>query len=551
MDKILQQLLKDLGLDFEKTTDSIVKPSIKKTFICFFVTLFFALIIQYASLLAMTFRNPEFVMFCIFMLFIFIFLNLIMQQRFVLSSKIAFCLISILGVYLLIGNLSSMEIINANRYQKQLVFQEDADFYSDNETISYDTIPVVDYDSAMRLGDRKMGEMIEYVSQFDVTDAYEQINYNNQPYRVTPLEYSDIIKWFSNKNEGLPGYIMVNMVSQDAEVVTLEQGMKYSQSELFFRNIDRHIRINYPTLQYDEVAFEVDDEGVPYYVAPVFDYQIGFFGGKDIVGAIVVNAINGDHNYYGIADVPSWVDRVYPSDLIETQLTNWGKYTGGYLNSIFGQKGVLQTTNGYNYLAIDGDVYYYTGLTSVSADASNVGFVLVNLRTKEAKYYQIPGAQEESAKASAEGLVQHLGYVATFPILVNAGGVPTYFMSLKDSAGLVKQYAFVSVEDYQIVATGDTVANAQDAYYTLLLNNNKLQESEIITNEVKGTIENIANAVVDGNSYYYITLQGEDALFVVSITQWDRLPILQKGDSISIEFEGSSNDTKLVTNISY
>ena len=229
----------------------------------------------------------------------------------------------------------------------------------------------------------------------------------------------------------MPAYIRVDMVTQESEVVRLKEGMKYSHSDLFFRNINRHIRMHYPTMMFENPSFEINDEGDPYWIAPVYNYKIGLFGGKDITGAILVNAIDGSSQYYDIQDVPTWVDRVYPSDLLLTQLENWGKYTNGYFNTIFSQKGVLKPTDGYNYIALNDDVYIYTGLTSVSSDASNVGFALINMRTKESKYYAISGAEEFSAMSSAEGKVQNLNYKATFPILINAGGQPTYFMSLK------------------------------------------------------------------------------------------------------------------------
>lgn len=551
MDKIIGEIFEQMqnNSTYNNSAKVVPKASRKTSLIIGVVSLLLFFALEYMWLVPLTFKSPEFILFLMFILFIFSILQLVIQQQLVKSAKFSFTIIALLGLYLVIGSISGAAIFHASSYQQQLDIDQSADFYADNDTISYQTIPVVDYDSAMQLGDRKMGEMVEYVSQFEVTDAYEQINYQDKPYRVTPLEYSDLIKWFSNKNDGLPAYIMVDMVNQEVEVVVLEEGMKYSNSDLFSRNINRHIRLNYPTLQFDEVAFEVDDNGIPFYIAPTFTYEIGIFGGKEITGAIVVNAVTGEHNFYGINEIPSWIDRVYPSTLIEQQLLNWGKYGQGYINSLFGQKGVLQTTNGYNYLAIDGDVYYYTGLTSVSSDASNVGFVLVNLRTKESKFYKIPGAQEESAKSSAQGQVQHLGYQATFPILVNAGGVPSYFMSLKDDAGLVKMYAFVSVEDYQIVATGETVASAQDSYYALLESHNKLEKEEIEENEITGKISAISTAVKDGNSMYYILLEDQEGIFVSSINLWDKLPLLTPGQIVTIHFDGSVIDTKVVTKI--
>ena len=324
-----------------------------------------------------------------FLLVLFAMLHAILLGTIDQVSKVFVAISLGLLIYVGIGSVYSAPVFHAKNYQKQLLLDKKVDFYKDNETISYQSIPVVDRESAIKLGDRKMGQMIDYVSQFEVDESYEQINYQETPYRVTPLEYSDLIKWVTNRKEGLPAYIKVNMVTQESEVVELKEGMKYSKSEHFGRNIYRHLRMNYPTKMFEELAFEIDEKGTLYWIAPVFEYQIGPFGGKDIVGAVLVDAVTGKHKYYDINDIPSWVDRVYPANLVISQLENYGKYTNGYINSIFSQKGVLQPTDGYNYIVIKDDVYLYTGLTSVSKDASNVGFALINLRTKEGKYYHI------------------------------------------------------------------------------------------------------------------------------------------------------------------
>lgn len=518
------------------------------------ITVIIGIVAEYLMLVPLNFKAVECYMFIIFLCLLFSGLEMLFDGGFNKLVRYVLFFVGFLVAIVVVGNIISLEIFHAKSYQQQLVVDEEADFYQDNPTISYQTIPVVDKDSATRLGDRKMGEIVDFVSQFDVDESYEQINYDDHPVRVTPLVYNDLIKWFTNHSNGLPAYVMVDMVSQEASVIRLDSGMKYSKSELFGRNIERHLRMNYPTLMFDDPAFEINDEGVPYWIAPVYDYKIGLFGGKDIIGAVLVNAINGDHQYYKVEDVPNWVDRVYPADLVTTQLENWGKYERGYFNAKFSQKGVLQPTIGYNYLALDDDVYYYTGLTSVSSDASNVGFALINLRTKAAKYYNISGAEEYSAMSSAEGKVQNLGYKATFPILINAGGEPTYFLSLKDGANLVKMYAFVSVENYQLVATGSSVAEAERAYYQLLSDNGKIKEEAVEEITIDGKITAIHEAVVDGSTHYYFTIEGSDVIFIADVSLSERLPFASVGDHVTIQCINSESDStksEIITNITF
>lgn len=512
------------------------------------ITLIFFLIAEYFTLLPVNLRSPDFVFFLSLCLIIFIGLRSLLNASFDRINKGILAVAVILIGYVFIGQLISSPIFHASSYQQQLDVDKNADFFADNEKVNYQSIPVVDKDSAERLGDRKMGEIVDYVSQFEVDDEYGQINFKDKPFRVTTISYSDFIKWFTNHGEGLPAYIRVDMVTQESEVVRLEEGMKYSHSDLFFRNINRHIRVHYPTKMFEEATFEINDEGQPYWIAPTYTYKIGLFGGKDITGAVLVNAIDGSSQYYDIEDVPTWVDRVYPSNLLLAQLENWGKYTNGYFNTIFSQKGVLKPTDGYNYIALNDDVYIYTGLTSVSSDASNVGFALINMRTKESKYYAISGAEEYSAMSSAEGKVQNLQYKSTFPILINAGGEPTYFLSLKDSAGLVKKYAFVSVENYQIVSVGDSVAEAEKGYYQLLSDNGK-SDIDVVNKTISGHISSIQAGVVNGNSNYYFKLEGQDKVFIAPISLNDGLPLLKNGDSVTVGYIEDESQSVVVSSI--
>jgi len=373
---------------------------------------------------------------------------------------------------------------------------------------------------------------------------YTQINYNNEIVRVTPIEYDGIIKYFTNRSVGVKGYIKVNSVDGSANLVELDEGMKYLPSALFFENLYRKLRIEYPTTIFDEESFEIDNEGNPYWVVPTIKYK-GVGLKKEINGVVILNAITGESKKYDVSNVPSWIDHVYNADLIIEQIDNWGEYRNGFFNSIFGQKDVINTTEGYNYLVMDDDVYLYTGITSVSSDESNLGFVLVNMRTKETKYYLVPGAEEYSAMASAEGLVQEKDYVASFPLLINLNNKPTYLLSLKDNAGLVKMYAFIDVADYQKVVVSDAslgIEAAAEKYLGEEINNlnGEVKEKEI-------TIASITNAVIDGNTYYYI-VDKDGNLYSTSIkTNKTNLPFLTKEDKINISYiEGPvSQITKL------
>lgn len=515
-----------------------------------------AAIYYYVALPAINIHSTDFWMFLIVLIIVIalIYVRRKKLNRYELKESkglkvIGGLLIIVIAAYL-IGSLLSSPIVNAKKYQKLLTVK-DGEFTKDIEELSFDQIPLLDRDSAAILGNRKMGSMVDMVSQFEVDELYSQINFQNQPVRVSPLKYANLIKWLTNMKDGIPAYIKIDMATQNTELVKLKEGMKYTTSDHLNRNIYRHLRFKYPTYIFNDLSFEIDDEGVPYWICPVKKFNIGLFGGTTIGRVVLCNAVTGETTDYKVEDAPEWIDRAYSADLLVELYDYYGSLKHGYFNSILGQKDCLKTTTGYNYLAIDDDVWVYTGVTSVSGDQSNVGFVLMNQRTMETKFYEVEGATEDSAMSSAEGQVQNLKYVATFPLLLNISGEPTYFIALKDDAGLVKKYAMVNVQKYQIVAIGDTVSACEEAY-TKLMYDNGIKEVEKDTREIetmKAKITKIAQGVIEGNSHYYIMMEGSDDIFDVSVVDFIDIIKYDVGDEVTIEYKkGEESNTVLSLN---
>ena len=449
--------------------------------------------------------------------------------------RIGGILFAALVIVFAVGSILSSPIVNAKKYRNLLTIEE-RDFSKDIQPVNFSQIPLLDKDSAAILGNRKMGSMVDMVSQFEVSDLYSQINYQEKPIRVTPLVYASPVKWLTNQSQGIPAYIMIDMTTQDTSLVKLDKPIRYSEAEYLNRNIYRHLRFKYPTYIFDQLSFEIDDEGGPYWICPVRDYTIGLFGGATIGRVVICNAQTGECQDYALKDCPEWVDRANPADLLIQQYNYYGTLVNGYINSIFGQKGCLKSTDGYNYMAMEDDVWVYTGVTSVSGDQSNVGFVLMNQRTRETRYYKVNGAEEYSAMGSAEGQVQNLGYQATFPILLNISNEPTYFMALKDSAGLVKKYAMVNIQKYQNVAIGDTVSACQDAYIKLLNTSGITSGNTGDSKKMTGTIQRIAQSVLDGNSHFYLVLNDHEEIFDVPVQDFLQVVTLQEGDKVTVEY---------------
>lgn len=421
---------------------------------------------------------------------------------------------------------------------------EKSNFITDIKPVDFKSLPLLDKDSSSRLGDRVMGQMPELVSQFYVSDLYTQINYNNDIVRVTPLEYNGFFKYLSNYKEGVKGYIIVNSVTGSSNLVKLEKGMKYMPSAILLEDLDRHLRFQYLTKIFGEHNFEIDNEGNPYWITPTLNYT-GIELREEVEGVIITDPITGKSKYYDAEDVPSWVDHVYSADLIIEQVNDWGKYKDGFLNSIFGQKNVVSTTDGYNYTVMNDDVYLYTGITSVSTDESNLGFILTNMRTKETRFYSVPGAEEYSAMASAEGQVQQMRYISTFPLLINLNNRPTYLVSLKDDAGLVKMYGFIDVNDYQKVVVSDASKGIEAASRNYL-NNVELDVDTSKLEEKTIKVKTITSAIIEGNTYYYLADTEGNKYFVSINVDKKNLPFVKVNDTIKIKVANTSDVTEIV-----
>ena len=510
----------------------------KKNFIRIIITIVVAFILFYITLPAINIHSMGFWSYIFFVLITFLATGITdfnYKKRVKLDKKIIipFFALGICFLVLLIINMIQSPLFNARSYSKRISVEEDTNFLKDVKQVDFESLPLLDKDSSSKLGDRVMGSMKDLVSQFEVSTLYTQINYNNKIIRVTPLEYASMLKWFTNHKAGVKGYITVNSVNGESKLIRLDKGMKYMPSAMFNENLTRYLRFKYPTEIFDTENFELDNEGNPYWIVPTVKY-VGIGLKKEISGIIILDPITGESNKYDIKDIPTWIDHVYNADLIIEQVNDWGSYKNGYFNSIFSQKNVVATTDGYNYLVMDDDVYLYTGITSVNTDESNLGFILSNLRTKETKYYSVAGAEEYSAMDSAEGAVQQMNYTSTFPLLINLNNRPTYLLSLKDAAGLVKMYAFVDVTDYQKVVVTDSSKGIKKAAENYLNNINlEIDDTTLITKTI--TVKSISSHVIDSNTYFYIT-DTDNKKYKVSIKTFDLLPFLKSNDKIRISY---------------
>ncbi len=466
------------------------------------------------------------------------------------GSAIGFAVPAALLLIAGLGGIFGGTLFNAGEYADILTVSH-SDFSTDlAETMDTDSLALMDTSSARKLGDREIGSLSDVVSQFNVSYGYTQIDFNGKPLKVSALKYAGFFKWMSNKDTGAPGYVTVDPVSMTAAFEHSE-GMKYIPSAYFFENAERHLWLKHPTLMLENLHFEIDESGKPYYIASVIEKSIGLFGGKTVSGCVVLDPVTGETVRYAAEEVPQWVDVVFDGDLICEQYNWMGLYSNGYFNSVFAKKDCKQVTTyygdesddyaagvDYGYISKDGDIWIYTGVTSVNGDSSNIGFLLANQRTGESRYYSVAGADEKSAMMAAQGEVQEKRYQASFPSLINVEGNPTYIMVLKDSGGLVKLYAAVNVEQYNLVTTAPTQNECLAAYKTLL-GMNGTSDSSGEAQELTITIASIRDIVIDGNTYFYL-IDTEDNIFRAKASANEGMLLLKKGDKIVITCSGSA-----------
>lgn len=542
------------GFSFSMGGNVLLKDriSVKRVLISFLIVAAIEFAAFYVLLPPFNIHSMEFWQFQGFFILVFLVLTISLpdKERFAVKyniiTKIA-GIILILGVFVvIIGNIISAKIFNAHKYSSLIDINNTKfeNIIQPSDKIS--DIALMDTSSARVVGQRAIGALSDVVSQYEINDDYSQIALDGAPMKVATLEYAGFFKWFNNRKEGIPGYVLVDAVKFEADYVKLEKAIKYTESGWFNDNLERHLRFKYPTAIFEGYYFELDEDGNPYYICPTMTARVGLFGGYDVNGVIICDPCTGDCKKYSLDEIPRWVDRVYDGDLIQTKYNWHGMLADGFWNSIIGQKDCKKTTDDYGYKVIDNDVWIYTGVTSVIDDSSNIGFVMVNARTGEACYFNVAGAEEFSAMEAAEGQVQNLGYDAAFPSLINIDGRPTYFMVLKDKGNLVKQYALVDVKKYSIVATGTTQAETLITYRKLLKENGinttkKAEDLSKLYDFAEIIVKSVQYVNLTDGTYVYISDESGN-VYKEKFSEDEALVFIQQGNKINIYYD-TNEDT--------
>lgn len=598
MDFDADEVIEDFKSKFKWPSSNEVEVVVRppkvalKLLLSFIITAVIGAGAYYMMLPAMNFKSTDFYIFWFVIIAVFCGVFYVLCGARTKIERREYCkkrsvfpiiLVAMMLLVMVVGYISGCTLLRAKSYS-ELVDVKESSFTEDFKDINYTDVPRLDATTSKVLADQQLGSLSEYKSQYVVSNVSTQINYKDHPVRVAYLEYANVFKWFNNTKNGLPAYMMTDLVSQKVAVVNCVEkfgsGIKYSPTELFNERLIRHLRFQYPTEILDTPNFEIDDDAHPYWITPVLDKTIGLFGGTDVKGAIITDALTGESEYYSMGQIRTdnslnWIDVVYSEALVIQQYNYHGRLSNGFWNSIIFQNDVNVTSSGNGVIAMDDDVWVYTGVTSSEADTSNFGFILCNQRTKELRYYKNGGAQESSAQASAVDLVQNYGYMATFPILLDIEDQPTYFMSLYGSGYTVKGYALVNLDDKTIVGTGlldiekshtNALNAAVENYISALKDKNVVDENadaddykvdantSTVAGEnvdgdtdavepekltVTGEITDIKTSVNDGNTVYY--LQVKEKYYYITVTDCMDVLLMKKGDKVTVTYTKDSD----------
>lgn len=439
--------------------------------------------------------------------------------------------------------IGSTVFFNVPAYRDQMPDYRVGSFSQEVQAIDTNQIPIVDKALATKIAEKKLGEKPSLGSQVVLGEPTIQ-TVNGELVWVVPLQHSGFFKWLTNMS-GTPGYIVVSATnSQDVEYVE-DYRIKYQPNAYLLSDLTFHTRYTAALFTgVTDYSFELDDSGKPHWVITTYKYTRGF-ALPEATGAIIMDAATGKSAKYALEDVPSWVDRVQPEDFIITQINNKGQYVHGVFN--WADKDKYKTSTGEIIVYNNGRCYLFTGITSVGADESAIGFVMVDMVTKEPIMYQLAGATEEAAQRSAEGKVQQYGYYASFPLIINFEGTPTYFMTLKDIDGLIKQYAYVSVKDFLVVGVGESMQDAKLDYEKALRQNPSSSAITDSTNtaELEGTVYRINQEIVAGETVYrFILNERKDMVFEAQGSVSEMLSLTREGDSVKLIYRESQYPIK-------
>ncbi len=365
---------------------------------------------------------------------------------------------------------------------------------------------------------------------------------NGEYVYIAPVEFSDFFKWI--RSGSTPGYFTLSATDSSANPKFVKTEMVYTPSSYFNKEIERHIRLQYPDLIfYGDTQLEINDDGKPYYIRTYGDF-ISARNGFKASGVVVVDAKTGATKKYALDQVPAFIDGAVSPEAVSLQNSYFGNYIHGFWNSMFGKSDVKLPSDEGTEANVSpvfdskGDMYYFTDFTSPKEGVdSMLGYALTNARTGKATYYT---GNLEASYMDSQGALQIIEkrfiekkWKGRMPILYNFYGEASWLTPVLDSNGFLQNYFIVSAANPEIAAYASTPNEALRAYKTALqkgggtVNSSSKQEKKETTGKVKrvykektGDYTTVTFLLDDGKSY---TMSSEKEPLVIYLKEGDQV----------------------------
>jgi hypothetical protein len=441
----------------------------------------------------------------------------------------------------LLNWLLRFDVWQASSYQTVLgEVHKNSSFEKDIHEAKKEQMIVFDELVARTIGEKVLGSETTLGSQAELGTFVLQ-NVGGKFYWVAPLVHSGFFKYWSNADEGTPGYVKVSANDdQDVELVTQVKGKKlhlvYQTGSYFMKNLYNYLYFQgYSTYKIDQPEFEIDDEGNPFWVIPISKKH---FASKvlNVDKLLILNPANGDIKEYTSSNVPKWVDRIYTPEILVDQVDWWGEYVHGYWN--FAHRDIM-VPSGEMVMVYgkEGHCMWYQGMTSKGLDNATVGFLLIDSKDKKVNFYKRVGATETAAMQSAEGKVQEKGYTAGHPTAYNISGQPTYLVPLHDKSNLVKSIALVNIHDFNHLTVATNLSDALRDYSILMSDDAMRKSGNSLSKKMNAKVLRVSSFTKAGVTSVALLIDGHEklTLFGDPMTLTDLL-FVNPNDSIHVEF---------------
>ncbi len=435
----------------------------------------------------------------------------------------------------LVPMFTSWSAFHASNY-RELLPVEERDFDTEQVLLDQAQARFVDQALAKRAAEELLGNNLGLGSRCVIGEMNIQ-SVNGRLWWVGPLEHRDFFKWASNGTT--PGYMMVSANNYSDSKIVQDYELSIGMGGSFSGYLPRYLYQNgYATVGLTDYTFELDDSGKPYWVVTIQKPQVGF-SGLVAKGVLVVDPTNGTIAEYSIDDAPTWIDRIQPQNITDGRIDDWGDFVHGWWNSWLAQRDVINASEGTSLVyTADGRCAWYTGLQSAGgSDQGTMGFMLVDARTGQAKFYRRAGITEAAARDVIKGQAQEKGYDSTWPIPYLVNGVPTFISVLKDDSGNPQMVGMVAYNDRTLVVVGESLRECLRLYSSKLRSQGTSLaiDGKVTAVSFEGTITRIGEETIGSETMFYIMIDTVDSkVFSIPSHLSQEILITRRGDNVKV-----------------